>query len=546
MRLIIVILLSSYQLFSQDIGTTEVKVVEGFTTIIPEATRLNQNATFQDTTRKDRSQEYYTLDADLVSDYQTTPLKPAKVKPDRIPRIYNSKVSLGTGYRVGSKISAVYNSIYSRDISYGIIFNHLSHNVEIDNKLAGKSSNDLHLYIKKILPKKTYIANMEYVRKGFFTYGNGTSGKGVNYFAETKNNPFYNRFSYTKFLVSSINTDRDSKNIIRNASLFVSDLNELSENQLHLSIDLAKKISRWPFTFRVALDNYRNHNNSGTRFESISVQSFQVSPSTSFDRYGMKFDVGLDLDYLSEGKSYAISPEVKVTKELVKDILLVYSGLSHKRHRNTFKSLSDENPYIHSYGTNQSILYNQNIVSQALETTDKDELYFGMRNLLSKKEVLHTRIGYAMISNLAHFILVDNIDYKRFQVNYIETVWQLHANVSYSKEINDIISISANADYFRWDQIVYHKPDLLIDISSPINLRDKIVVKPSVLYKGKRNSLQESLSALVYANLSIYYSYSKQLSAYLELNNITSSEKQFWNGYREVGFNGVVGLNYSF
>ena len=61
-------------------------------------------------------------------------------------------------------------------------------------------------------------------------------------FAETKNNPFYNRFSYTKFLVSSINTDRDSENIIRNASLFVSDLNELSENQFHLSVDLAKKI----------------------------------------------------------------------------------------------------------------------------------------------------------------------------------------------------------------------------------------------------------------------------------------------------------------
>ena len=77
-------------------------------------------------------------------------------------------------------------------------------------------------------------------------------------------------------------------------------------------------------------------------------------------------------------------------------------------------------------------------------------------------------------------------------------------------------------------------------------MRDKIVVKPSVLYKGKRNSLQENLSPLVYANLSIYYSYSKQLSAYLELNNITSSEKQFWNGYREVGFNGIVGLNYSF
>ena len=81
-KLITVILLSASTVLAQDIKTTEVKVVEGFKPTIPEATRLNSKATFSDTKKKDRTQEYTVITTDLKSDYKTRPLKAAKVKPD--------------------------------------------------------------------------------------------------------------------------------------------------------------------------------------------------------------------------------------------------------------------------------------------------------------------------------------------------------------------------------------------------------------------------------------------------------------------------------
>ena len=540
-KLFFVFLLSITSVFAQDINTTQVKVVEGFKPTIPEASRLNENATFADTIKKDRTQNYEVIDAALKSDYKTKPLAAAKVKADKIPKLYQSKISLGTGYRVGSKISAIYNSVRSKDMSYGVIFNHFNNNVKIDEKLAGKSDNNLHLYAKKIRKDKIYIANLDYERIGAFTYGIGTDKKDIEGF---DNNPYYNRFSYTKFSISAINTDKNSNKIIRNTTFFISDLNERSENQIHLSTDLSKTINGLPFALEIELNDYMNYNNPDTRFESTSVQSFHFSPSTSISKYGVDFNLGLELHYLSDGTPFEVFPQIKVTKELVQDVLLVYGGLRHSEQRHTFKTLSDENPYIHSSGTNQSI-FGENTIQQNLKTTDTDELYVVIRNLLGDNEVFEGSIAYGTVQNFAHFVGVTNGIYNRFQVDYLD-VTQFHANANYDREINNIISLNVNADYYKWDKEVYHKPNFTANISAPINLRNKIKVAPSVSYNGIRMSQNSELPPQFYANLGVYYSYSKQLSAHFQLNNLTDSKQDIWSGYREVGFNCVFGLNYSF
>lgn len=542
-----IFIVSVQSLFAQDIGITEVKVVEGFLPTIPEALRLNENAVFSDTVERNRTQTYDVVDADLKSNYKTKPLKAAKVKDDKIPKLYKSRISLGTGYRVGSKVSALYNSTRSKDMSYGILFNHFNNNVKVDEKQAGKSNNNFNLHAKKINKNKIYIANLDYERIAAFTYGNGTTDKTNFDNSIIKNNPFYNRFSYTKFRVSTISTSNDPDKIIRNATFFVSDLNEFSENQINLSADLSKTINGIPFSLEIELNDYMNYNNKDSRFESSDIKSFCFIPETDFDKFGVDFEVGLELYYqmASIENELKIFPQVKATKELVKDVLLVYCGLRHSKQRNTLKSLSDVNPYIHSYGANQSILGGF-FIAQELETTYTDELYVSMRNVLGKDEVFEGSVAYGEINNFAYFVGEDNGIYNRFRASYLESVWQLHGNLNYDRKINDIVSIDASVDYFNWDKKVFHKPDLIMDIKIPINLRNKIKANPSFSYEGGRISQQDEFPALFYVNIGLLYSYSKQYSAYLQLNNLTNSKKELWRDYKDIGFNGVFGINYSF
>ena len=87
-KLILLLMISVNVLFSQEIGTTKVKVMEGFKPFIPDAKRLSQNATFADTIKKDRTQNFEVLDADLKSNYKVRTLRSAKVKPDKLSNLY--------------------------------------------------------------------------------------------------------------------------------------------------------------------------------------------------------------------------------------------------------------------------------------------------------------------------------------------------------------------------------------------------------------------------------------------------------------------------
>tara|TARA_B100001142_G_scaffold176646_1_gene176311 strand:- start:25091 stop:26698 length:1608 start_codon:yes stop_codon:yes gene_type:complete len=531
-KLLIVMLVTVEAVFAQELGVTEVQVVEGFQPSIPDATRLNENAVFADTAERDRSQVYDVLDLDLGSNYKIKPLKAAKVKDDKIPKLYQSKISLGTGYRLGSNVSALYNSVRSEDMSYGILFNHFNNNVKVDDKKAGQSNNNLHLYLKKIKTDKVYIVNLDYSRIGAFTHGNNPTD--------------YNRFAYTKFSSSYVSMDKGPDRTIRDISFFVSDLNELSENHLHLSSNLSKIINDYPFNLKVKFNQYLNYNNKDSEYESVGEKVLELMPSASIRRYDIDLDIGFALDVYGR-ESVHYFPQINASKELVKDVLLVYGGLRHSTEKNTLKLLSDKNLYIHSYGTNQSILTGDtDSYLQNLEFTSTDELYVSMRNVLGKDEVFFGSISFGEVTDFAHFTIEERVNYNRFIVNYIGSVWQFHVFSNYTKQINDIISLDASVDYFTWDQIVFHKPDLIIKVKTPINLRNKIKAIPSFSYESGRFSREDVLPSLLYLNIRAFYSYSKQLEAYLQLNNLTNSKKELFVGYKDIGFNGVFGISYSF
>jgi len=563
-RLIVAFLLSSAGVFAQDIGTTEVKVVEGFKPTIPEASRLNEKATFADTIKKDRTQEYAVIATDLKSDYKTRPLKAANVKADKIPQLYGTKVGVGFGNAWTTKANIVRNSKRSKTLSYGIIANHFANRYSVPNPYpegiqpavprapyqVRNSKNTLHLYGKKMSVSHIFMTNLDYDRRTAVYYNPASTSREEKFYR--------NRFAYTKLSFSAVSKELAADKLKHHTTFFVSDLNELSENQIHLSTNLSKTINSLPFALEIELNDYSNYNNPDYLGENKSVQSLHFSPSTAIAKYGVDFDLGLDFRYLSDDTPFGIFPQIKATKELVKDILLVYGGLRHSEQRHTLKSLSDENPYIHSYGTNQTILAG-NSVLQNLKTTDTDELYVAIRNVLGKDEVFEGSIAYGTVDNFAHFVGVSNGNYNRFLVYYSD-VKQLHVNANYDRKINTIISLNANADYYNWDKEVYNRPNFTCAISTPVNLRSKIKVTPSLNYKGERISSLKlyvddvannppkitTLNSQIHANLGVYYNYTKNISAYLQLNNLTNSKQDMWRGYREVGFNGLFGLNYSF
>lgn len=529
---LLIFLLFASSVFGQDIGITEVEILQGYSPSIADANRLNENAIFLDTVKKKRFLEYNAIDSEFISNFKIKPLNAAEVKNDKIQQLSANQINIGFGSAWTNKSSIVHNSKRSKSISYSIIANHFSNKYS----LSKNSKNILRLSGKKITSNYILFANFMYDRKTNLYLNND----------QLLSSSFYrNRFSYSKISFSLTEKVRSDFNLVSSTHFFVSDFNEMSENQIHISTILNKNIRNTPFIFKISFDNYLNYNNPDSRFTNTDYKSLSFTPATSFRRNGLDFDLSVDLDFNSDNSALVFFPQLEFSNELVKNLIFIKGGLNHKKERHTYKSLSDSNPFIHTFGTNQFINY-KNSFLQKLKTTDYYEFYFYLRNKLSDSELLETEISYAMVTDFAHFVMFDNDVYSRFKIDYLESVQQTNINVHYKKILNRIITLKANATYFSWNKNVNNRSKFKLDLRLPINLRSKIKITPTFTYFGERIILAGKLPSQFHANLSFSYIYSNQLTAFLSLNNLSNSKNDIWYGYKEVGFNGLFGISFSF
>ena len=529
-KTILIIMLSFSTLYAQDIGVTNVEILQEFKPEIPDVNRLNENAVFADTLKQDRVLTYNTINTVFNTNFKTKPLIAAEVKMDKINELLSTKVYFGLGNLWLKKANFVLNSKRSNSFSYGLIANHFSNKYSANKN----SDNNIKIFAKKISKDFVIMSSLNYDRKTNL-YKKGD---------KLLNEDFYrNRFAYSKLSIDAFRNN--NKSLLSSFNFLISDFNEMSENQIHFSALLNKRIKNQFYNLDISFDNYLNYNNSNSRFQSLDYKIVSFLPSTVFKIKGFNLYLSADLDLLLNDKRIELYPEFKLCKELVENVLYIDAGLRHIKKRNTYKSLTEQNPFIHSFGTNQSI-FMQNYFLQDLKNSDTYEVYFFLKNKLSSKETLQFESSYGNISEFSQFTLFDNRHYERFKVDYLRSVSQLYFSASYEYLINRILTLKSNLNYSSWNKDVLNKPKLQFDLSIPVNLRSKIMIIPAFSYLGKRMSIRGDLPSQFHANLGINYLYSRQLTGYLELNNITNSKKDIFFGYQEVGFNGVFGVSFSF
>ena len=539
--LIFALLFFTLPFYGQKINTSEIRVYESFKPSIPEPKRLNENALFLDTIQRDKKQEYKILDNQFNYSHKLPVLSPAIVKQDKIKLLRNKLVSFSLGYKSRFSSEIIYNSLRSKSLSYGGIFRQKNISLDINSRDASFSKSQINLYAKKIKSENIIFISLINERIKCMTYGHDLNNVKLN------SSDFSNRFSYTKFSLYHTSNSLFGLTETHKSNIYFSDFNEMSENRLHVSTKVEKDIFGYPLIFDFSFDNFSNYNSLQITptLPKKSVQLFSMSPSYVLEKYGYNFNLSIGIDYASDG-GLDIFPIVISEKILVENVLSISYGIEDNKYRNTYKSLSDRNPYIHTFGLNQNIILNDTLLD--LRTTGFKHSFFEIKNLLTEDILWKASLSYGYVENLSFFVNNYNTDYNRFIVDYVDA-WQIHMINFFEHKINKLLSYSIKAEMFDWttkDEIS-HKPKILLNSTIYFNLRDKIIITPSIDYFGSQNvKYSDNLPARFHVNLSAKYNYTNTFSFYLTLNNITNSQKLFLTDYEEIGFNGMFGLSYSF
>ena len=518
--------------FSQEITTTKINVKNDYIPSIIEAVRLNENAIYNDTSDIDKTQVYNFLDKTLKSNFKLKKISPAVIKNDKLKPLDKLTFSLLFGSAWTTQADIIYNSIRSKKTSYSLVLNHYANSYDEYKN----SRNLINLSFKNITKQNIFRYNLNYDRR-------------ASVFLVSKSDDsdlFKNRFAFTELFFKLIN-NRKNNNLNYNTSLKLYDFNELSENFIGIKSELDFLVNDIPINVLFSSDIFFNYNNKNSIIGSQKSYSSSIFPSVQFSRYGYKFIGGLNINYINNN-SLSLLPEITFSKELVKDIILIKAGSNFNVYRNSLKALSDKNPYMHSFGTNQ-LIFSENLFTQETLYTEEKNYFIYLKNVLDEYEFFETSLSYSSIQNFDHFIQLDTFNYTRFSVDYL-SVKQVHLKIKYNKVINDISSLNINLDYYNWNQQVYNHPNFVFYTSLPINFRNKLTLSPTFLFKSKMvaaryidqinlNNNVESieLASRMHLNLGLTYMYSDKLSAKLSLNNITNSKNEDWIGISPLGFN---------
>ena len=550
---LILLCFSSNYIFSQDLKTTEIRVVEGLNVSVPDANKLNIKAFFMDTTKIDKTQKYSFIDKGIYSSFNTRPLTAARIKNKNEINTNATNISLAFGNNSYQSGKFNFSKMHNRSFYYGIglSIQNSEFNTSTDELNVVRKNPVYYLYAKNIFKKNIVSSKISHQRI--------TTNHGFSESSESQ-------FSYSELSVKM--NSRGKKNSFDHVSeISLKDLNSKVENHIFIGTEISKTINSIPIALKLEFNNYLNYQNNDDVLdrEELDVKIIDISPKFSIAKYGFDINIGFNLGIENNNAENTadIFPLLEISKELVDNVINLSFGLDRSDYRNTLTSLTKENPYIHSFGLNAqegpSIQIDDTInFSHKLETTDIYEAFLNLDNKLSNNEMLSFKLAYGKILNHHSFILTTINDQRKFEIQYLD-VWQFRANASYQKEFNNLIALNIDINYNLLDEVVSNKARLSGQISLPVTLRNKIKTIPSLSYIGSREALILSglfiypaeyatiqLDHLYLLDLDISYNYTEKIGLSIKANNILNVTTPFWNGYEEMGINFSLGLNYIF
>jgi hypothetical protein len=235
----------------------------------------------------------------------------------------------------------------------------------------------------------------------------------------------------------------------------------------------------------------------------------------------------------------------------VNEQVSVYAKLTGNLDKVSLHTLAAENFWL---GSNNPMLH----------TNRSLELDAGVSAAANK---LRGRIGvsYARLNQL-YFYRADRssfdlagtpigISFDRFQLDYDNT-FRFNPYVEGSYTFADLLTATLRADYFQYSTATlaeaWHRPTYRGDFRVQYNLFNKIHLQAGLLFQGGMKAEEpgtgvvKTLSAAVDLNLKARYFISRQLSAFVQLDNLLANQYPIYFNYPSRGFQALVGASWSF
>jgi hypothetical protein len=543
--IIIFFIITGYDLSSQQISR-DVIVIKPYAPTISDAFKISSLPVIDDSVTITPSFDYSILPVRIDIDYEPKQIKPAKMTIP-LSKLYKNYLKLGLGNYFTPLAEYSYNGLRSEEYAIGAYFSHISSHskIKLDNEdkvPSGYSKTRLELFGKKIYDKSVLSGEISLNNKGIHYYGYNTAlfpdtfpdikGKDIKqrYFLFSTSANFNSAYPDSLHFNYGIHAQYD----------YFIDKYKNSENILNIAGSFSKSIGKQMVGIDASLTNFIKSESIDSVNNTVIRADHWFSKGTSEWKLVLGFNAFVNI--LDKSKAY-IFPKASLQLNIVEEILVPYFGIDGYLDIYNYRNTATENPFI-APGLNVSA------------PTRDIFAYAGLKGKFSSKSTFRFGVVYSLLKDM-HFFVNDTLNNSYW--NQFTVVYDNLEQIKYHGEINIELSEKFNAllkcNYYKYimsaEKKAWHKPEYNIDLNCSYNLRNKILVEIDIITIGNRyaKSYDESvefikLKPFLDLNLGVEYRYSKILSAFVSLYNITSSEYYIWNQYPAYRFNFLVGFTY--
>lgn len=275
---------------------------------------------------------------------------------------------------------------------------------------------------------------------------------------------------------------------------------------------------------------------------SQKLNNIYLQPSFTLHFDFLQLKIGAN--FVNNRDVFSIFPDAELTLRVFGDGVQLFAGATGDLRKNTYRTLAEYNPFIQIRGTK-------------LQNTRWENYYGGLKGNLGWLEY-NVQGGYSKASDLAlHQTLFTTEGITRFQVVYdtvkivnfqgtvkIMPLPNLSIIGTLSQNIFDAETSGTAAD----QQAVWGLPEIEGNFSAIYTLLEgKASIKSSlhladkIAFLNEAGNLEKS-KALVDLSLGGSYNFTKNIGAFLDINNVLNNRRERWYRYPTIGTNFLVGI----
>ena len=554
------------------IKTEVINVITSYTPTISDAFKIKRNPKIQLGAKNQKKQlKYQIFSAPVASTFIPKSGVAKGINMGVKERLYNNYLAAGFGNNSTPFVEAFLHHTTRFKNDFGLYAKYISSDNSIDTTPLNSNFSNMKFgaFYKQEEHYFTWKIGANYEQNNYNWYGLPSS---ITYLPATIS-AIDEQQTYTNFETAAevvfedffINSSKVSLSFFSD-ELLSKELRFTFEPQFKISLkNIGRKLNDLILdtTFDYVNGEFAQSYSAATRLEH-SFFTVGVAPKYNFEYNDFTFRIGTKLYFTSDLENKIsqvfVYPDININYPLVANYVTIYVGAGGDLNTNTFKSFSDENPYI---SPTQFIT----------QTNKKYEFFGGFNGKLSPNMSYDFKASYSDEDDKAMFLRNNSksdgtntaglLGYEygnSFSIIY-DDVKTLSFFGEFTVDVNRNLVIGTNGEFNSYtitnQTEAWNLPRMNAQIFgnfkatkwyTDVNIffvSDRKDVTYSGTYPSAINGVQ-TLKSFVDVNINGGYHFNDKFTAFLKMNNVLNSEYQQFSNFDVQGFQVLAGISYKF